>query len=72
MTGFGVKLMLLVQTGAAGHIHLAADDGVNPFRFTGAVEVNDTVHGAVVGDGAGGLPHLFDQLGQVTDAAGAV
>ena len=72
MAGFGVKFVLLVQTGAAGYIYLAANDGVDPLRFAGTVEIDDAVHGAVVGDGAGSLPHLLDQLGQVPDAAGAV
>ena len=72
MAGLGIKLVLLVETGAAGHIHLAADDGMDALRLTGAVEIDGAVHGAVVRDGAGSLPHLFDQFGQVTDAAGAV
>ena len=72
MAGLGIKLMLLVKAGTAGHIHLAADDGVDPLRLAGPVKVDSAVHGAVIRNGAGSLPHLLDQLRQVTDAAGAI
>ena len=48
------------------------DDRFDPLRLTGAVEVNHTVHNAVVRDGAGILPHLLHDFRKVLDAAGAV
>ena len=72
MPGLSVKLMLFVEAGAAGHVHLAADHRVDTLRLAGPVEVDGAVHGAMVSDGAGSLPHLLDQLWQITDAAGAV
>ena len=74
MAALGVKFMHFFKPGAASgrHIHLAADDGLDPLRFAGAVEVDGAVHDAMVRDGAGSLPHPLDHLGQVTDAAGAV
>ena len=72
MPGLGVEFVHLVEAGAPGHIHLAADDRMDPLRLAGAVEVDGAVHGAMVGDGAGGLPHLADAPGQIPDTAGAV
>ena len=74
MAALGVKLMDLLKAGAAGrrHIHLTADDGLDPLRLAGPVEVNGAVHTAVVRDGHSGLAQLLDTLGQALDAAGAV
>ena len=72
MTGLRIELVLLIKAGAPRHIHLAAHDGLDALGFAGAIKVDHTVHGAVIGNSAGALPHLFDQLGQVTDAAGSV
>ena len=70
--GFAVEFMCLVKPAAAGHVDLTADNGMDALRLAGPVKVDDAVHGAVVGNGAGRLPHLPHQLRQVADAAGAV
>ena len=72
MAGLRVKLVLLVKSGAAGHIHLAADNGMDALLLTGAVEVHRAVHDAVVSDGAGVLPHGLHQCRQVADTARAI
>ena len=72
MSGFGVILVYLVKSGTGRHIDLTADDRVDPLCLAGPVKVNSAVHHTMVGNGAGGLAHLFDAPGQVTDAAGAV
>ena len=40
----------LVKTGAGGHIHLAAQHGIDPGIFAGTIKVDHAVHNAVVGD----------------------
>ena len=74
MAALGVKLMELIEPGTAlgGHIDLAADDGLDSLRLTGPVKVDNAVHNAVVGDGAGGLAHGLDNFGQIPDTARAV
>src|SRR5699024_9669301 len=39
---------------------------------TGPVEINGTVHDAVVGDGHGALSQLLDSFGQAVDPAGSI
>ncbi len=41
----------LVKAGVRGHIHLAADDRINPRRLGLPVELQNPVHDSVVGDG---------------------
>ena len=74
MTALGIELMDLVEPGPAlgCDVDLTADDGLDPRRLAGPVEIDDAVHDAVIRDGAGGLAHALDDLRQVLDAAGAV
>ena len=72
MAGLAVEFVLLVKACARGDVHLAADDGLDALGLAGAVKVDHAVHHAVVGDGAGGLPHRLDELGEVADTACAV
>ena len=57
---------------AAGHIHLAADDRLDPGGLSGLVEINTAVHNAVVGDGHRRLAQLLHPLHQTVNPAGAV
>ncbi len=74
MAALGVELMDLVGQAAAlcRDVDLAADDGLNPLRLAGPVEIHRAVHDPVVRDGTGGLPHFFYDFRQVPDAARAV
>ena len=74
MAALCVKFVDLVKPGAVlgRHIDFTADDGLDSLRLAGAVEINHTVHDAVVCNGAGRLAQLPDRPGQVPDAAGAV
>ena len=72
MAGLAVEFVLLVKARARSDVHLAADDGLDALGLAGAVKVDHAVHHAVVGDGAGGLPHRLDELGEVADTARAV
>ena len=72
MARLGVEFMLLIKARARGNIDLAADDGLDALGLTGAVKIDRTVHHAMVGDGAGGLPHRLDELWKVADAARTV
>ena len=63
MAGLAVEFVLLVKARARGDVHL---------RLARAVKIDRAVHHAVVGDGAGGLPHRLDELGEVADTARAV
>ena len=49
----------LVKPRAGGNVHLAADDGLDARRLGGIKKCHAAVHNAVVGYGAGGLPHLL-------------
>ena len=66
--------MDLLKAGAATgrYIDLTADDGLDARSLAGPIEVNDTVHDAVVGDGYRLLAKVFDPLHQLLDAAGPV
>ena len=74
MAALGVELMDLVGQAAAlcRDVDLAADDGLNPLRLAGPVEIHRAVHDPVVRDGTGGLPHFFYDFRQVPDTARAV
>ena len=74
MAALSVELVDLLKPGASlwGDVDLAADDGLDALRLTSPVKVNDAVHDAVVRDGAGGLPQVLHDPGQVLDAAGTV
>ena len=47
-------------------------DRVNAALFRLGIKIHHAIHHAVVGDGAGGLPHRLDELGEVADTARAV
>ena len=63
---------LLVEAGVRGHIDLAADDGIDASLFGGPVEVDDTVHDAVVRDGGAVHAQLFYTGDVFFDFIGAV
>ena len=69
---FPVQIVGLVKAGAWGHIDFAADDGLDPGFFGGAVKIDHAEHGAVIGDGAGRLAQLLQPFHQTLDPAGAV
>ena len=58
--------------GTGRHIDLTADNGVNPPLLGGFIEVNDPIHGPVVGDGHRLLAQLFHPIHELLNAAGAV
>ena len=68
----GVVLVYLVGELPGGHVDLAADDGLDPLRLAGLVEVHHAVHHPVVGDGHGRLAQLLHPLYQQGNAAGPV
>ena len=70
----GVELMDLLKPGAprGADVDLAADDGLDPRRLAGPVEVDHPVHAAVVGDGHRLLAQVLHPLHQLFDPAGAV
>ena len=72
MVGGGIQPVDLIEAGAGGNVDLAADDGADAGFFTFLVEIDGSVHHAVVGDGNGGLPQRFGTGNQPLDAAGAV
>ena len=69
---FPVQLVDFIQPAPLGHVHLAADDGLDAPLFGGLVKVDDAVHTAVVGDGHGLLAQLLHPVQQLLDAAGPV
>ena len=72
VAGGTVQLVDPVKAGAGSHIDLAADDGLDPRRLAGLIEVDNAVHHPVVGDGYRFLPQLLHPLDQALDAAGPV
>ena len=72
MEGLVVQLGNAVCHGPAGHINLAADDGLDAGSLGSLVKINAAVHDAVVGDGDSGLPQLLHPVHHAADAAGAV
>ena len=54
------------------HVDLAADDGLDPLGLTGPVEVDGSVHNAVVRDRHGGLAQGLDPFCQTVDLAESV
>ena len=57
---------------AWGHVDLAADDGLRALLLGFLVEIDDAVHGAVVGDGDAVHAELFRRLDELLDAARTV
>ena len=72
MVGGGIQPVDLIEAGAGGHIDLAADDGADALLFALLVEIDDTVHDTMIGDGDGGLAQGLGALDQPLDAAGAI
>ena len=50
---------LFIKAGVGGHINLAAYNRLNPRFLGGPVEINNTVHNAVIRDGGAVHPQLF-------------
>ena len=67
-----VNAVLLIAHVARRDIDLAADDRLYARGLAGTVEIDSTVHYAVIGDRDGVLPQLLYTLRQLFDAAGAV
>ena len=57
---------------ARGHVDLAADDGLHALLLGFLVEIDDAVHGAVIGDGDAVHAELFRRLDELLDAARTV
>lgn len=57
---------------ARGHVDLAADDGLHALLLCLFIEVDDAVHGAVVGDGDAVHAERFRRLDEFLDAARTV
>ena len=72
MVGVVVQPVDLVRHPSAGHIHLAADDGLDSGGLGGFVKINAAVHDAVVGDGHGCLAQLLDPVHEAVNPAGPV
>ena len=74
MTAFGVELPRTVETRAAsrGDVDLTADNGLDSGVLTGAVEVDDAVHHAVVGNRASRLSQFFQAFREFPYPARAV
>ena len=62
----------LVESRAVGHVHLAADEWLDPDAAHGVVELDRPEHVAVVGDGTGRHPELCDFFCELFRPAGAV
>ena len=61
-----------LETALAGHVGLDADDGRDPLRVAGLVEVEDAVHVPVVGDRDRRLPVGHRRRDDLVDACRAV
>ena len=72
MVGVVVQPMHLVRHPPAGHIHLAADDGLDARGLGSLVKIDAAVHDAVVGDGHSGLAQLLHPVHQAVNPAGPV
>ena len=54
------RVLFPVKAGARSHIYFTAQNGPDPFGFTGPVKVNDTIHHAMVRDGRAVHSQGFD------------
>ena len=72
MAAFAVQLVDLVKPGAPGHIHLAAQNGLDAPLFCRLIKFDHAVHTAVVGDGHRRLAHFLGGVQKPLHAAGAV
>ena len=72
MAGVAVGASFAVLARTRRHVHLAADDRLDPGRLRRGVEVHRAIEGAVVGDRDRRLVHGPCRLDQLTDARRAV
>ena len=72
VAAFAVQLVDLVEAGAAGHVDLAAQNGLDAPLFGRLIKIDHAVHTAVVGDGHRLLAQCLGGIQQPLDAAGAV
>ena len=68
----GVHPVDFIQTGTGRHIHLAAQNRLDPRLFRRFVKLHGAVHHPVVGDRHRRLPHVLYPFYQLLHAAGAV
>ena len=62
----------LIKAGTGGYIDLTADDRLDACGLGCIKKRHTAVHNAVIGDGAGRLPHGFEVVKQAVNTAGAV
>ena len=67
----GLLVLVLLET-VFHHVDLTAEDRLHPGVRSGVVEILDTVHVAVVGDGDGIHPQCFGAFDERLDGRGAV
>ncbi|GAB4270900.1 MAG: hypothetical protein Kow0080_15840 [Candidatus Promineifilaceae bacterium] len=72
MVALFIQLGVPIVHGALGQVGFYADDGFNACGFGGAVEGHCAVHGAMVGEGDGGLVEFGGTFDKVINAAEAV
>ena len=67
MEGRTVEFRVLVLHTTGCHVGFQANDGLDPFRFGGFVEVDHAKHRAMVGDGNRVHVHFFNAFDQLLD-----
>ena len=72
MIAGGVPVVDLIEPTAFGHVDLASDDGLDAFLDAGFIELHDTVHHTVIGNGNGILPHFLGTPRNIRHAASSV
>ena len=72
MVGVVVDAVDTVRHGAASHIDLTADDGLDACGLGCLIEIDAAIHNTMVRDGHSGLSQFLDPIHQPVDAAGAV
>ena len=70
--GFAIQLGVTVGHAAGSNVHLQANDGLDARSLTGAEELDDTVHHAVVGERHRRLAQFGGPRGQLVHADHAV
>ena len=69
MVGVVINTVDTVAHEAAGHIHLAADNGLDARSLGSLVKINTAVHDAVISQGNGILPQFLHTVHHAADAA---
>ena len=59
MVGVGAHAKLFIKSRGFGHVALYSDDGFNTFSDAGVVEMDGTIHTAMIGNGNSFLTVLF-------------